>query len=595
MGMFANVRRGIAVSLVAGLVAAVGISPAAASNSAFPRLLRCRVIALQSQTNPAVGHVALDFSEPVTGKTPEVHRLHIFKASGGNYNASAASASGASVTAAFPSAALQTAATCAVDRNAVTDTSAKPNPEASAALRKIVMRGGRTEGPDLLSVTSLRTNVQGFIMADLTFDQRVSPSSAAQVRLIGTDGSAITAAEFTNADGTAFSGGAKSALTARFSVTASDLPLRQVARGVAGAGAVLGIYGFQNVLQATDIGLRTTSDPDLVFARLTADGTSMRFRFDEPVQSTVTASKFCVYRYDMSSSCGTTAERSGTDPRDVVVRVIGARSATGATAADAAVTASDTADGNRTDHVVLPDVVLQPGRTFGADLVRVAILTDPVTAKRTVRYTFGAPVTAYADGNAANGELADVDFALYDATGARLAASTATGCTAGSGPAGSNSCIRPVSGNTAAVDVAGFTATQTNAAAGAAVNDVSGDSNGGTMNAIWPIVPEGYYSFRSYNHGRSVSLSLGKHVVAEGRVRVDDTAKTCAAAVGVALQRRISGEWKTVKTVTTTAGGAFKSSLPDRAGTYRAVANAWKPGQADTCGKAVSGTRTHDH
>jgi hypothetical protein len=457
------------------------------------------------------------------------------------------------------------------------------------------MRSGRTEGPDLLSVANLRTTVQGFILADFTFDQRVSPSSAAQIRLIGTDGSAVTAAEFTNANGTAYSGGFRSVMTARFSVTASDLPLSQVARGVAGANAVLGLYGFANVLQASDVGGRSTSDPDLLSVRRSADGATTTFRFDEPVQSTVTASNFCVYRYDMSSSCGTTAERSGTDARDVVVRVIGARTATGATVSDAAVTASDSADPNRADHVALPDVIVQPGRTFSSDLVRAAILTDPITSNRTVRYTFDAPVAAYADMNAANGEFDIADFALYDATGSPIAPSTATGCTAGSGPAGSNSCVRAVSGNTAAVDVAGFSAAQTDAAAAAAVNDVSWDSNGGTTNITAPNVPEGYYSFRSYNHGRSVSLSLSKHVVAEGRVQVADSAKTCAAAVRVALQRRISGEWKTVKTVSTAAGGAFKSSLPDREGPYRAVANAWKPGQADTCGKAVSGTRTHDH
>jgi hypothetical protein len=70
---------------------------------------------------------------------------------------------------------------------------------------------------------------------------------------------------------------------------------------------------------------------------------------------------------------------------------------------------------------------------------------------------------------------------------------------------------------------------------------------------------------------RSVTLRLERSVVARGVVSADNGFTTCAASVPVKIQRRVPGEWKTVRTTTTSPTGSYKRRIPDKAGRYRAT------------------------
>jgi hypothetical protein len=71
---------------------------------------------------------------------------------------------------------------------------------------------------------------------------------------------------------------------------------------------------------------------------------------------------------------------------------------------------------------------------------------------------------------------------------------------------------------------------------------------------------------------RSVSLRLVKSLVARGMVRVSDGFTDCAATVPVKVQRRVSGQWRTVGSTTTSSSGSYRRRIPDRPGRYRARA-----------------------
>jgi hypothetical protein len=97
-------------------------------------------------------------------------------------------------------------------------------------------------------------------------------------------------------------------------------------------------------------------------------------------------------------------------------------------------------------------------------------------------------------------------------------------------------------------------------------------------------------------HSRSVTLSLKKHLIAQGKVSVADAFAACASSVPVKIQRRVSGNWKTVGSATTSATGTYKKKIKDKEGKYRAkapkvVLNA----NVDICSGAKSPARKHNH
>ena len=100
----------------------------------------------------------------------------------------------------------------------------------------------------------------------------------------------------------------------------------------------------------------------------------------------------------------------------------------------------------------------------------------------------------------------------------------------------------------------------------------------------------------SKTHSRSVTLSLKKHLRAKGVVSVGDGFTACTASVPVKIQRRVSGNWKSVGSTTTDASGSYSKKIKDKPGKYRAKAPkvALNNG-VDVCLGDTSPTRTHNH
>ena len=100
----------------------------------------------------------------------------------------------------------------------------------------------------------------------------------------------------------------------------------------------------------------------------------------------------------------------------------------------------------------------------------------------------------------------------------------------------------------------------------------------------------------SKTHSRSVTLSLKKHLRAKGVVSVGDGFTACTASVPVKIQRRVSGNWKSVGSTTTDASGSYSKKIKDKPGKYRAKAPkvALNNG-VDVCLGDTSPTRKHTH
>jgi hypothetical protein len=122
-------------------------------------------------------------------------------------------------------------------------------------------------------------------------------------------------------------------------------------------------------------------------------------------------------------------------------------------------------------------------------------------------------------------------------------------------------------------------------------NDVVGE--GAVLSGTAFQVPPPDVTCSPADHARSITLSLRRHLVAQGRLRsVEDPAfADCVASVPVRIQRRVSGRWRTVGKTTTTDTGAYKKRIKDRPGKYRSVAPAINQ-FTDLCFRAGSPVRT---
>jgi hypothetical protein len=122
-------------------------------------------------------------------------------------------------------------------------------------------------------------------------------------------------------------------------------------------------------------------------------------------------------------------------------------------------------------------------------------------------------------------------------------------------------------------------------------NDVIGE--GADLSDTSFLVPPPDVDCFPLDHARSITLSLRRHLVAQGRVSsTEDPAFTdCVASVPVKIQRRVSGRWETVGKTTTTATGVYKKRIKDRPGKYRSVAPPINQ-FTDLCFRASSPVRT---
>jgi hypothetical protein len=122
-------------------------------------------------------------------------------------------------------------------------------------------------------------------------------------------------------------------------------------------------------------------------------------------------------------------------------------------------------------------------------------------------------------------------------------------------------------------------------------NDVLGE--GAVLTPSTFIVPPPDLSCSVIETSRSVTLRLTRSLVAWGVVSADDEFTACAASVPVKIQRRVAGEWETVRTTTTSPTGSYRRRIPDKAGRYRVTAPTFPSGPGPTpCLRVISPVRT---
>jgi hypothetical protein len=126
-------------------------------------------------------------------------------------------------------------------------------------------------------------------------------------------------------------------------------------------------------------------------------------------------------------------------------------------------------------------------------------------------------------------------------------------------------------------------------------NDVVGE--GAALSDALFEVPPPHADCSVIEIRRSLTLRVVRSLVARGAVSADNGYTACAASVPVKIQRRVAGEWKTVRTTTTSPTGSYKRRIPDKAGRYRATAPRifrWPslPFGPPLCLRAISPVRT---
>jgi len=123
-------------------------------------------------------------------------------------------------------------------------------------------------------------------------------------------------------------------------------------------------------------------------------------------------------------------------------------------------------------------------------------------------------------------------------------------------------------------------------------NDVVGE--GAVLSGFFYVPPPGQHAdcFDPIEISRSVTLHEVGSLVARGVVSADNGFTACAASVPVKIQRRVAGEWKTVRTTTTSPTGSYRRRIPDKAGRYRAMAPTIFLFGPSSCLRAISPVRT---
>jgi IPT/TIG domain len=120
-------------------------------------------------------------------------------------------------------------------------------------------------------------------------------------------------------------------------------------------------------------------------------------------------------------------------------------------------------------------------------------------------------------------------------------------------------------------------------------NDIIGE--GAVLSAFF-IVPPPDVTCVPIETSRSTTLRLTRSLVARGMVSADDGFTACAAGVPVKIQRRVEGEWKTVRTTSTDSTGSYRKRIPDESGRYRAKALRIYVGGVNICLRAYSPVQT---
>jgi hypothetical protein len=115
-----------------------------------------------------------------------------------------------------------------------------------------------------------------------------------------------------------------------------------------------------------------------------------------------------------------------------------------------------------------------------------------------------------------------------------------------------------------------------------------------TSSTNFTVEPHGD-PFPIERHRSVITLKLSEHLVATGDVKVPDGTDACQRRRLVKVQRRISGNWRTVGRDRTSPNGSYRESLPDRQGRYRSVVKRSMLANDDVCKGDVSRRRVHNH
>jgi IPT/TIG domain len=122
-------------------------------------------------------------------------------------------------------------------------------------------------------------------------------------------------------------------------------------------------------------------------------------------------------------------------------------------------------------------------------------------------------------------------------------------------------------------------------------NDIVGE--GAVLGTLFLVPPPGTHAdcFDPIEISRSVTLHEVRSLVARGAVSADNGYTACAASVPVKIQLRVAGEWKTVRTTTTSPTGSYRRRVPDKAGRYRAMSPKIFLFGPSSCLRAISPVR----
>jgi hypothetical protein len=126
---------------------------------------------------------------------------------------------------------------------------------------------------------------------------------------------------------------------------------------------------------------------------------------------------------------------------------------------------------------------------------------------------------------------------------------------------------------------------------GATTGPVSVTTPGGTGTSLtdYEVVPP-------TAHTRTVSLRLRWTLVASGRVVAAGGFDACETNALVRIQRRVHDRWRDVERVVTGRRARYRTHVPDRGGTYRAVApRGVVNGGQDVCRRTVSPVRPNPY